>query len=145
VSKERSYCLDDGGIRVRFPAGARKFSLFQNFRTRSGATQPLLKLWVPAGLYPRTKQLWREVDPSPQPRMEVNNFISPHACMACRVTTFLPLFRYQHRCTFGYIQHILRNSQFVTYAHNVLVAEAIFRFNTYETCCLCLHKPINYV
>ena len=67
---------------------------FKTFLLALGPPSPLLKLWVPAALYPGTKQLRREADPRLQSRMEVNKFILPHAWMACRVTTFLPLFRY---------------------------------------------------
>jgi hypothetical protein len=67
------YGLDDRGSRVRFPAGARNFSLHHRVHNGSGATQPPIQ-WVP-GAFPGVKRPGREVDHSPSSSAEVKEWV----------------------------------------------------------------------
>jgi hypothetical protein len=66
------YGLDDRGYRVRFPAGARNFSLHHRVQNGSGDTQPPIQ-WVPGALSLGVKRPGREADHSPPSSAEVKN------------------------------------------------------------------------
>jgi hypothetical protein len=55
------YRLDGREIGIRFPAGARDFSLLHSVQIGSGATQPPIQLILVA-LTPGVKRLGREAD-----------------------------------------------------------------------------------
>jgi hypothetical protein len=64
--------LDDRGSRVRFPVGARNFSLHHCVQNCSGAHQPPIQ-WVPGALPLGVKRPGRETDHSPPSSAEVKN------------------------------------------------------------------------
>jgi hypothetical protein len=70
VSIALDYGLDDWGSRVRFPAGARNFSLHHRVHNGSGVTQPPIE-WVPGAISLGVKRLDREADNSPASSAEV--------------------------------------------------------------------------
>jgi hypothetical protein len=65
------YELDDRGSRVRFPAGARNFSLHHRVQNGSGAHSDSYSMWVPGALSLGVKRTGRETDHSPPSRAQV--------------------------------------------------------------------------
>jgi hypothetical protein len=68
------YGLDDRGSKVRFPAGARNFSLHHRVQNGSGAHPPSYPMNTRA-LFLRLKRPGREADHSPPPSAEVKEWV----------------------------------------------------------------------
>jgi hypothetical protein len=72
VCKRLLYRLDDGRIKVTFPAGATNFLFSTTYRPVLGPTQSLIQ-WVPWTLSPEIKRLGGETDHSLPSSAEVKN------------------------------------------------------------------------
>jgi hypothetical protein len=66
------YGLDGQEIGVRFPTGARHFSILHSAQNESVVTHPPKK-WVPETLPPRAQRLEREADQSHSSSAEIKN------------------------------------------------------------------------
>ena len=73
--------LGDQGI-VRFPAGSRDFSLYQNVHTSCGAHLPPVQ-WVLGGYYPGEKRTGCEANHSPPPVVQVKDGVELHLTPPC--------------------------------------------------------------
>jgi hypothetical protein len=68
------YGMDDRSSRVRFPAGARNFSLHYHVQNGLGPTQPSIQ-WATGALFLEVKLPGREADHLPQSSAEVKECI----------------------------------------------------------------------